>query len=200
MAQTSESGISWEYTSRTLQSSASLSALARISLCVIAVLRLAGEEIGWHGLARVGVVGVGFVLVAAVLQAAAIRAERVCDAVDRTKVGAVTDFDVARSVAAGLADVGGLVRGHWREVLRLAGECAAKDGDEFGEGEFGVFHSRSGLGDVLKNEIKRFGPSVELWGDLKPRHFGRLRIGEEAGQFGDAAVLDLETVEHQTGG
>ena len=59
---------------------------------------------------------------------------------------------------------------------------------------------RRGSIDILKREVECLFPSVELWGDLNPRHFGRLRIGEEAGQFGNAAVLDLETVEYQTGG
>ena len=99
-------------------------------------MRLAEEELGRNGLASVGVIGVRLVLVAAVLQAAAPTRVGVGDTVEGPEVGAVPDLDVARAIAAGLQDVGGLVRGHCGVVLRLAGKAAAKGGDEFGKGEF----------------------------------------------------------------
>ena len=73
----------------------------------------------------------------------------------------------------------------------LAGEAAAKDGDKLSEGHFGVFHVWSELGDVLENEIKRFGPSVELGGNLNLPHEPGLGVWEEPGEGWNGLVLDL---------
>ena len=69
--------------------------------------------------------------------------------------------------------------------MGLAGEAAAKDGDEFGEGEFGVFHRVGGLGelgDLTEHEPRAIGAADAV--KLNKRAFafkgGQLHFRSEA--------------------